>query len=228
MLTLSISQTDHWCSIGWHGWPKCVSALRSTSVAREHHMCALTHYSDCWSLAEKAVRPIWSWPIQDVQSAEKNTDDFADGRSHKRHTPNPLIRAHQTVPRPIIWLVCQGLNWLRSTLHTQVFGFSLRTCDEAGDQQGQDQHLEHSHEQFPREGEVFHLAVGQFVWAHGEAQDYTWKEKDLLLCVIMWTLFMQAFCLMILVSAFTIVEIFMILPHYLYHIMKICILFNWL
>lgn len=55
---------------------------------------------------------------------------------------------------------------------------SLHTCDEAGDQQGQDQHLEHSHEQFPWEGEVLHLAVRQVERAHGKAQDYTWKTND--------------------------------------------------
>ena len=49
---------------------------------------ALTHHSDCRSSAEKAVGPIWSWPIQHVQSAEKNpdglekiTDGFDDGQS---------------------------------------------------------------------------------------------------------------------------------------------------
>lgn len=46
------------------------------------------------------------------------------------------------------------------------------TCDEAGDQQGQHQHLEHPHEQLPREGEVLHLSVGHLIGPQGEAQYY--------------------------------------------------------
>ena len=51
---------------------------------------ALTHHSDCRSSAEKAVGPIWSWPVQHVQSntdgLKKVTDGFDDGRSHTAHT----------------------------------------------------------------------------------------------------------------------------------------------
>ena len=81
------------------------------------HLMARTHHSDCRLLAEKAVGLIWSWPIQHLQSAEKNpdglekiTDGFDDGRSHSTHRTDSGHRARQTVRRPIIWLVCQGLN----------------------------------------------------------------------------------------------------------------------
>ena len=48
--------------------------FRPKKIADATILKALTHHYNCRSVAEKAVGPIWSWPIQHVQSAEKNTD----------------------------------------------------------------------------------------------------------------------------------------------------------
>lgn len=44
------------------------------------------------------------------------------------------------------------------------------TCDKAGDNEGQHQHLQHPHEQLTRKREVLDLAVGELVWAQGKRQ----------------------------------------------------------
>lgn len=51
---------------------------------------------------------------------------------------------------------------------------NIHTCDKTGNQQGQHQHLEHSHQQLPREGEELHFAVGHLVGTQAEAQDDTY------------------------------------------------------
>lgn len=53
---------------------------------------------------------------------------------------------------------------------------NFHTCDKTGDQQGQHQHLEHSHQQLSREGEELDIAVGHVVGTQGETQDYTYSE----------------------------------------------------
>lgn len=60
-----------------------------------------------------------------------------------------------------------------------------RTCDEAGDDQRQDEHLQHPHEDFSGKGDhseggaVRHLHVAQQHPKHG-AHDNTWGEERLL------------------------------------------------
>lgn len=49
-------------------------------------------------------------------------------------------------------------------------GKGERTCDQAGDDEGQDQHLEHPHQQLSREGEIFDVPDGQLVRTQGESQ----------------------------------------------------------
>lgn len=48
----------------------------------------------------------------------------------------------------------------------------FHTCDETGNQQGQHQHLKHSHQQLSREGEELDIAVGHLIRPQGKSQDY--------------------------------------------------------
>lgn len=50
------------------------------------------------------------------------------------------------------------------------------TCDKTRDKQWQHQHLEHSHQQLSRKGEVLHFTVRQFVWTQRKSEDYTCRE----------------------------------------------------
>lgn len=47
-------------------------------------------------------------------------------------------------------------------------GLGALTCDQAGDNEGQHQHLQHSHEQLTREREVLDLTVGELVRAQSK------------------------------------------------------------
>lgn len=44
------------------------------------------------------------------------------------------------------------------------------TCDKAGDDEGEYQHLQHPHEQLTRKREVLDLAVGELIWAQSKCQ----------------------------------------------------------
>ena len=79
-----------------------LSPAPPSRVSRCHwarHLKALTHYSDCRSSAEKG--PIWSWSIQHVQSAEKNTVNSPDCP-----TTDNLVG----VSGPLPWLL--STSWL--------------------------------------------------------------------------------------------------------------------
>ena len=95
----------------WSGMPiYCTSMQYPSSYILLMSLMALTLHSDCRSSAGKPVGPFVSWPIQRVQSAEKNPDaGLEDGQSHSTHRKDSGHRSHQTVLRRFIWLVCQGL-----------------------------------------------------------------------------------------------------------------------
>ena len=59
-----------------------------------------------------------------------------------------------------------GLRWV---LEANPSLGSL-TCDQAGDNERQHQHLQHPHEELSREREVLDLAVAELVWAQGKGQ----------------------------------------------------------
>lgn len=59
-----------------------------------------------------------------------------------------------------------GLNW--GSGRQDRLG-SL-TCDQAGDNEWQHQHLQHPHEKFSRKREVLDLAVGKLVRSQGKGQ----------------------------------------------------------
>lgn len=48
---------------------------------------------------------------------------------------------------------------------------SILTCNQAGDDERENQHLEHTHQQLAREGEILDLAIGQLVGPEGKCQD---------------------------------------------------------
>lgn len=47
----------------------------------------------------------------------------------------------------------------------------MLTCDQAGDNERKNQHLEHAHQQLAGEGEVLDLAIGQLVRPERKRQD---------------------------------------------------------
>lgn len=55
----------------------------------------------------------------------------------------------------------------------------VHTCDEAGDQQGQHEHLKHSHQQFSGEREELDFTVRHVVRPQGESQDYACSEHHM-------------------------------------------------
>lgn len=57
---------------------------------------------------------------------------------------------------------------------------ALLTCNQARDNERKNQHLEHTHQQLTREGEILDLAIGQLVGPEGEGQDNPcgWAEDE--------------------------------------------------
>ena len=70
------------------------------------HLMALTHHSDCRTSAEKAVGAIRSWPMGSKRSPTALM--AGDRTAHTEQTR--VTEARQTVRRPLIWLVCRGLE----------------------------------------------------------------------------------------------------------------------
>lgn len=56
---------------------------------------------------------------------------------------------------------------------------NIHACDETGNQQGQHQHLKHSHQQLSREGEEFHITIRHVVRPQGKSQDYACSEHQM-------------------------------------------------
>lgn len=51
------------------------------------------------------------------------------------------------------------------------------TRDQAGDNEGKNQHLEHPHQQLSREGKILDLAIGQLVGSESKGQNDPWQKK---------------------------------------------------
>lgn len=55
----------------------------------------------------------------------------------------------------------------------------IHTCDETGNQQRQNQHLEHSHQQFSRKGEELDVSIRHVITPQAKPQDYACSEHEM-------------------------------------------------